>query len=139
MVRDRQLRDRLGVELGAIQPRAPAPAGCTRRRQLEQGRVAPDLADDGMATPHRSPDHRAPHVPGVEQQTQGTEVIANRPQQGLGQGDLPDMTDAAAQAGQDRNRARPVTAGHNGAEGTTAQSVTKAWHSRKVGRFVFLA
>jgi len=54
---DWQLRNRLRVELGAIQPRAPAPAGWTRRRQLEQGRVAPDLTDDGMATPHRGPDH----------------------------------------------------------------------------------
>ena len=34
----------------------------------------------------------------------------------LGQGDLPGMTDAAAQAGQDRNRARPVAARHDGAE-----------------------
>jgi hypothetical protein len=33
----------------------------------------------------------------------GTKAVANRPQQRLGQGDLPDMTDAAAQAGQDRN------------------------------------
>ena len=43
-------------------------------------------------------------------------MIANRPQQGLGQGDLPGMTDAAAQAGQDRNRARPIAARHDGAE-----------------------
>ena len=116
VLRDRQLRNRLGVELGAIQPRTPAPAGCTRWRQLEQGRVAPDLTDDGVTALHRRPDHRAPHVPGVEQQTQGTKAVANRPQQRLGQGDLPDMTDAAAQAGQDRNRARPVAARHDGAE-----------------------
>ena len=32
VLRDRQLRKRLRVELGAIQPRAPTPSGCTRRR-----------------------------------------------------------------------------------------------------------
>jgi hypothetical protein len=116
VVRYRQPRNRLGIELGAIQPRAPAPAGCTRRRQLEQSRVAPDLTDNGVTALHRCPDHRAPHVPGIEQQTQGTKTVANRPQQGLGQGDLPGMTDAAAQAGQDRNRARPVAARYDSAE-----------------------
>ena len=65
---------------------------------LEQGRVAPDLTDDGVTALQRRPDHRPPHVPSVEQQTQRTEAAANRPQQRLGQGDLPDMTDAAAQA-----------------------------------------
>src|SRR3954447_24272915 len=57
VVRDRQLRPRRRVELGAIQPRAPAPAGCTRRRQLEQGRVAPDLTDNGVTALRRRPDH----------------------------------------------------------------------------------
>src|SRR3954452_9193669 len=103
VVRCRQPPNRLGIELGAIQPRTPAPAGCTRWRQLEQGRIAPDLTDNGVTALHRRPDHRAPHVPGIEQQTQGAKTIANRPQQGLGQGNLPGMTDAAAQAGQDRN------------------------------------
>ncbi len=116
VLRDRQLRNRFGVELGAIQPRTPAPAGCPRWRQLEQGRVTPNLTDDGVTALQRRPDHRTPHVPGVEQQTQRTEVVANRPQQRLGQGDFPGMTDAAAQAGQDRNRARPVAARHDGAE-----------------------
>src|SRR5215212_8392332 len=57
VVRCRQPRDRLGVDLGAILPRAAAPSRHTGRWQLEQGRVAPDLADDGMAAPHRGPDH----------------------------------------------------------------------------------
>jgi hypothetical protein len=61
------------------------------------------LPNDGVTALHRGPDHRAPHVPGIEQQTQRTEAIANRLEQGLGQGDLPGMADAAAQAGQDRN------------------------------------
>jgi hypothetical protein len=57
VVRCRQPRDRLGVDLGAIPPRAAAPSRHTGRWQLEQGRVAPDLADDGVAAPHRGPDH----------------------------------------------------------------------------------
>ena len=69
-----------------------------------------------MAAPHRGPDHGAAHIPGIKQKTQGTEAVGDRPQQGLGQGDLPDMAGAAAQAGHDRHRARPVTAGHDGAE-----------------------
>ena len=55
-------------------------------------------------------------MPGIKQKTQRTEAVGDRPQQGLGQGDLPDMTGAAAQAGHDRNRAWPVTAGHDRAE-----------------------
>ena len=53
---------------------------------------------------------------GIKQKTQRTEAVGDRPQQGLGQGDLTDMTGAAAQAGHDRNRAWPVTAGHDRAE-----------------------
>jgi hypothetical protein len=69
-----------------------------------------------MAAPQRGPDQWAAHVPGVEQQAQGTEAVADRAQQGLGQGDLPGMADAAAQAGHGRDRARPVAAGDDGAE-----------------------
>jgi len=57
VLRGRQLCNRFGVELGAIQPRTPAPAGCPRWRQLEQGRVAPDLTDDGVTALQRRSDH----------------------------------------------------------------------------------
>ena len=94
-------------------PRAPGARG---GGNTEQGGVAADLADHGVAAPQRRPDQRTAHVPGVEQRTQRTEAAADRPQQPLGQGDLPGVPDAAAQAGHDRHRARPVAAGHDGAE-----------------------
>jgi len=46
MDRGRQRRDRIGIEARAIEPAAPS--GLARRRQREQGGVAPDLADDLM-------------------------------------------------------------------------------------------
>jgi hypothetical protein len=43
-------------------------------------------------------------------------VLSDRPQQPLGQGDLPGMAGAAAQAGHDRHRTRPVAAGDHGTQ-----------------------
>ena len=134
MARGRQPRHRLGADPLAIHPWAPAGSRRARRRQPEQGGIAADLADHGVAAPQRRPDQRTAPVPGVEQQTQRTEAAADRPQQPLGQGDLPGVPGAAAQAGRDRHRTRPVAAGRD-----QAPSVTKAWHSRKAGRFGFLA
>jgi hypothetical protein len=56
VARGRQPRDRLGVDLLAIHPWAPTGSRRARRRHPEQGGVAPDLADDGMAAPQRGPD-----------------------------------------------------------------------------------
>jgi hypothetical protein len=114
--RDRQSCGRRGVEPGAIHPWAPTGSRRARRRHLEQGGVTPDLADDGMAAPQRGLEQRAAHVPGVEQQAQRAETVAHRPQQPLGQGDLPGVAGAAAQAGHDRHRARLVAAGDDGGE-----------------------
>src|SRR3954467_2310980 len=63
-----QCRDRVGIKARAIEPRTAAPSGLARRRQREQGGIAPDLADDLMAKAQGGADQRAAHVPGVEQQ-----------------------------------------------------------------------
>jgi hypothetical protein len=51
-----QRRDRIGIKASAIEPRTATPSGLARRRQREQGGVAPDLADDLMAEAQRGTD-----------------------------------------------------------------------------------
>src|SRR4051794_17678866 len=77
--RDGQRRDRIGIKARAIQPWTTAPSGLARRRQREQGGVAPDLADDLVAEAQGGADQRAAHVPGVEQQAERAQVT-NRAQ-----------------------------------------------------------
>jgi hypothetical protein len=101
---------------GAIQPRAPALPGA--RGGGNSNRAVSRLTWPTTAWPRciaaRITEPRMYQA--SSSRTQGTEAVADRPQQRLGQGDLPGMTDAAAQAGHDRNRARPVAAGHDRAE-----------------------
>ena len=111
--RGRQCCNRVGIKARAIEPRTAAPSGLARRRQREQGGVAPDLADDLMAEAQGGADQRAAHVPGVEQQARPG---ADRAQQSLGDGELAGVAGTAAQAGDQRHRARPIPARHHGGQ-----------------------
>jgi hypothetical protein len=76
---------------------------------------AADLADDLMAEAQGGADQRAAHVPGVKQQADRTEG-ADRAQQAFGQGELAGVAGTAAQAGDQRHRARPIPARHHGGQ-----------------------
>jgi hypothetical protein len=110
-----QCRDRVGVDPHAIEPGTAARSRPARRWQREQGGVAPDLANDLMAEAQGGADQRAAHVPGVEQQADRTESTG-RAQQTLGHGELAGVAQAAAQAGDQRHRARPIPAGYDGGQ-----------------------
>ena len=104
-----------------------APSGPAGRGQREQGGVAADLTDDVMAEAQRGTDQRAAHVPGVEQQADRTRSPTARSSP-LAMASLPALP---------RLRHRPVTSGTErgrSRQGTTADSVTKHWHSRNAGR-----
>ena len=90
-------------------------SGLARWRQREQGGVAADLTDDLMAEAQGGADQRAAHVPGVEQQADRTES-ADCAEQSLGHGDLAGIAGTAAQAGDQRHRARPIPARHHGGQ-----------------------
>jgi hypothetical protein len=68
-----------------------------------------------MAEAQGGADQRAAHVPGVEQQADRTES-ADCAEQSLGHGDLAGIAGTAAQAGDQRHRARPIPARHYGGQ-----------------------
>jgi hypothetical protein len=68
-----------------------------------------------MAEAQRGTDQRAAHVPSVEQQADWTQVT-NRAQQSLGHSELAGVAQAAAQAADQRHRARPIAAGYDGGQ-----------------------
>jgi hypothetical protein len=64
-----------------------------------------------MAEAQRGTDQRAAH--GVEQQA---DWVTNRAQQSLGHSELAGVAQAAAQAADQRHRARPIAAGYDGGQ-----------------------
>src|SRR3954470_815228 len=102
-------------EARAIEPGTTAPSGLARWRRREQGGIAPDLTDDLMAEAQGGADQRAAPGPGVEQPADRTEG-AGRAQQSLGQGELAGVARTAAQAADQRHRARSIPARHHGGQ-----------------------
>jgi hypothetical protein len=83
-----------------------------------------------MAEAQGGADQRAAHVPGVEQQADRTES-ADCAEQSLGDGELAGVAGTAAQAGDQRHRARPIPARHHERDEALAQQ-----ERRPVGRVV---
>ena len=120
-------------------PAGPLRARAAQGQQPEQGRSyrRRDLADHGV-WPRRNAARISPNRACTRRRAADTADRGGPPtarSSPLSQApDLPGVPGATAQTGHDRHRPAACRG-----QGTTAPSVTKAWHSRKAGRFGFLA